>query len=728
MGLEQGTVDGPLYTQTMGALRGNPAYTLSRSDGTYAAAYCLNHEKLATDGTGYTWEDLGQDRRADVIGTILAHGFQYSGKPSGEYAWGRGDSNDKWLVTQLLVWATCNGHIFIQGNHVIGFEAAVDEDMKKIAPYAYNPSGFLAYYNQLKATITKSRLIPSFASYPAELDLKATAAKPIVLRWDGSKFTATVTDTNGVLANFNFRNSIPGVTCSVSGNQLTLSTDKPIPEAITSSTVSYRAQGGRGAVAVWRTNSHDSSQQDFAVYTSGYDPILAQLTVKTEGDTTQSAKLVKTSEDGKVGGITFRIAGSDGSAYTKVTDSAGNIEIEELKIYDASGKPITYTATEDTPEGYEPTRPQSFTLTSGKAVVAFTNKLKRGALEVTKTSEDGLTAGVKFHLYGTSTTGQAVDMTATTDASGVARLADVPVGTGYVLEEVQAPYGYVLTSEPVPFDVVQEDSEVEGSISVIVVELTNAPQKGTISVGKTGEVFASVTESDGVYQPVYSVQGLPGAVYEITAAEDIVTLDGTVRYMAGELVDTVTTDASGSAKSKALYLGQYTVTETKAPFGMILNAEPHHVHVTTDGEIVIEDVAEFKHLIPGKEYTITGVLMDKSTGMPLTVDDKEIRSEVTFTPETADGEVTVQFTFDAAGLTTATEVVVFETLYREGVEIAVHADIEDEEQTVTLTPPAPPTPNVPDTGDSGLEMWLVLFISALLGAAVYAAFRGPAHL
>ena len=111
--------------------------------------------------------------------------------------------------------------------------------------------------------------------------------------------------------------------------------------------------------------------------------------------------------------------------------------------------------------------------------------------------------------------------------------------------------------------------------------------------------------------------------------------------------------------------------------------------------------------------TVSGVLINKATGEPFTLNGEEIRSDVTFTPETADGEVTVTFTFNADGITKETEVVVFETLYREGVEIAVHADIEDDGQTVKLTPP---TPDVPQTGDnSNLGFWIGLGAIALGG-------------
>ena len=131
------------------------------------------------------------------------------------------------------------------------------------------------------------------------------------------------------------------------------------------------------------------------------------------------------------------------------------------------------------------------------------------------------------------------------------------------------------------------------------------------------------------------------------------------------------------------------------------------------GDITIEDTVSYKNLTVGKKYTVKGILMDKATGKPFLVNGKEVTSEVTFTAEKKDGEITVRFTFDGSKVTKQTDIVVFETLYRDGVEIAAHADIEDGGQTVTLTPPAPP---VPQTGDnSNLGFWIGLGAVALGG-------------
>ena len=111
-----------------------------------------------------------------------------------------------------------------------------------------------------------------------------------------------------------------------------------------------------------------------------------------------------------------------------------------------------------------------------------------------------------------------------------------------------------------------------------MVEVTkpNTAQKGVIRISKSGEVFSSVTEADGIYQPVFTVKGLAGAVYEITAAEDIITPDGTLRYAAGEVVDTVTTDETGLAESKPLYLGKYEVREITAPYRLCTERRSPH--------------------------------------------------------------------------------------------------------------------------------------------------------
>ena len=156
----------------------------------------------------------------------------------------------------------------------------------------------------------------------------------------------------------------------------------------------------------------------------------------------------------------------------------------------------------------------------------------------------------------------------------------------YTLKEVRAPYGYVLDDTPIPFVISQENASTDTGVTVVKVKARDVAQKGVINITKTGEIFSSVEENKGVYTPKYSVGNLKGAVFEVYAAEDITTLDGTVRYEQGTLVDTITTDNNGVAKSKELYLGKYTVIEKTAPNGYVHNAAKYDAELTYAGQNV----------------------------------------------------------------------------------------------------------------------------------------------
>ncbi len=539
----------------------------------------------------------------------------------------------------------------------------------------------------------------------------------------------------------------------------------------------------------------------------------------------------------------------------------------------------------------------------------------------------------------------------------------------YTLKEVQAPYGYVLDDTPIPFSITQENSSTDTGVTVVKVKAKDMAQKGIINITKTGETFSSVEENNGIYTPKYSISNLKGAIFEIYAAEDITTLDGTVRYEQGTLVDTITTDDDGVAKSKELYLGKYTVIEKTAPNGYVHNTAKYDAELTyagqnvsvtstdlsvyngrqkvavslkkemdedktfnlgknneissvqfgvyanedikasngdvipkdalitfancdkngsivfdcdlpvgfkwyvkeiatdkhyilsdtkyafdteyqgqdvkvidikvnndkaiennliygsvkglkvdretqevikgatfglffantselteknavltaiTDengvfvfnnipygeylikelkpaegyldnedvftviirdneqvveltaindkvpelkttatvndkkeviakGEITIKDTVEYKHLVPNTEYVIKGTLMDKSTGKLFKVKGKEITSTVKFVPDKADGKVEVTFTFDGSAIKKDTELVVFETLSRDGVELTAHADINDDGQTVTIKVPELENPK---TGDErNINQILDIAGASLVGIA-----------
>ena len=795
----------------------------------------------------------------EYIGRIMTYGWQ--GNASTSWMSSNPDHANQmagYIATQLLVWETIVGERDSQFNHVDANAQGKNNVTEYISAEHPLRSQIFSQYSAIESAVKRHTMLPSFFSSTAD-------AGAYELKWDGEKYSATLTDTNGVLGDYTFSSSTAGLNFSVDGSQLTITSSQALKGSVTVKAEKISAQ--RSGVVVWTDGVTGGGTQDFATYgTTVSDQMVGYLNLEVK---TGNMKLIKTSEDGKVEGISFTITG-EGYNATKTTNAAGEIDITDLN-------PGVYTVTEQSIDKYEPQATQRVTIVSGQtATVTFNNVLKRGSLEVTKTSEDGLAEGMTFHLSGTSLSGLPVDEYAVTDSTGVARFENVLIGTGYVLEEVdtpiryvvpeaqtatiewnevtdktvnnilkkfrvtvtksdvetgtpqgdgslagatyglykgdtlidsfttdengqfttgyyvcdsdwtireinpsegylvdstihhvgaepelytielndtandvteqiikgdiaiikhtddgetgietpeegaefqiylkaagsydaakdserdvlvcdengfaqskklpygtyivhqtkgwegrelmddfevyisqdgqtyrylinnaafesyikvvkvdaetgvtipyagagfqiyrpdgskvemtftyptpttidtfytnaegylvtpekleygsgyslvevQAPYGYVLDSTPVYFDVTEDNSTEEGGVTVIEVTKSNMAQKGVIKVSKTGEVFSSVQENEGVYQPVYEVTGLPGAVFEITALEDVYTPDGTLRYSAGEVVDTITTGEDGTAQSQPLYLGKFQVKEIEFPHGM----------------------------------------------------------------------------------------------------------------------------------------------------------------
>ena len=225
-------------------------------------------------------------------------------------------------------------------------------------------------------------------------------------------------------------------------------------------------------------------------------------------------------------------------------------------------------------------------------------------------SETGKTIpyeGAGFEIYDSN--GQKISMTFAyptpttidtfyTNSEGYLITPEVLPYGEYSLVEVQAPYGYALDKTPVAFSVSLENAEKENSLTIVKVEKQNTAQKGRISVQKTGDIFTSVnmassayTDENGelvvnptTYTPVFADGDLSGAVFQVIAVEDIVTLDGTTRAYAGDVVSEITTDENGYGETEPLYLGKYEVREIKAPYGYVLNNEPKDVELTYAGQ------------------------------------------------------------------------------------------------------------------------------------------------
>lgn len=877
-------------------------FTTIRAMGSYEGNICYCIEPGVPQQTGNTFTKKGEDFwdeypssynstiSPDDIKLFIGRIFQYGYTGTISTSWrSQNEGGDKLahaVATQLLIWETVVGERDADFNKVgTGGKSAIVEQISTNHPLY---SQIMSYYNSIAASVQRHSKVPSFLAKSVE------KARNIELEWNGEAYTATLTDTNGVLSDYVFSANASGIRFSVSGNMLTITADDAPSDTVTITAEKKNSQ--RRGVITWTDGVYgpNGKLQDTITYAQTVnDPVKGYLNIKVSYGGT---KIVKTSEDGKVEGISFTITGN-GVNKTVTTGTGGVIQIDNLA-------PGVYTVTEQSYDKYEPQEVRRVTVVSGQvATVNFNNTLKRGTLIVTKTSEDGLNEGVKFHLYGTSLSGLAVDEYAVTDNTGKAVFSDVLIGTGYTLEEVDtairyvvpeqqtaavewntvtnknftnilkkwnvtvtksdaemglpqgdatlagavygiykgdqlvdtyttdangqfttkyyvcgddwtireitpsegylldssvypigaeaknyaveynttandvteqiikgriaiikhtddgetqletpeagaefavflkaagsydsaktserdylicdengyavtkdlpygiytvhqtkgwdgrellsdfdvyiskdgqtyrylannrnfesyikivkvdaetgkviplagagfrlyrpdgslitqtftypevttidtfytnsdgylitpekleygtgyslvevsAPYGYTLSGEPVYFDVTADNATEDNAVTVVEVTKPNMAQKGVIKISKSGEVFSSVTEADGTYQPVFAVKGLAGAVYEITAAEDIITPDGTLRYTAGEVVDTVTTDETGLAESKPLYLGKYEIREITAPTGYVRNTEIHTAELVYAGQEVeiTETAADF---------------------------------------------------------------------------------------------------------------------------------------
>ena len=205
--------------------------------------------------------------------------------------------------------------------------------------------------------------------------------------------------------------------------------------------------------------------------------------------------------------------------------------------------------------------------------------------------------GEKIAMTYSYPTPTAIDVFYTNSEGYLITPEVLPYGE-YSLVEVQAPYGYALDKTPVAFSVSSENAEEENLLTIVKVEKQNTAQKGKISVHKTGDIFTSVTTASSAYTnengemivnpttytPVFADGDLSDAIFQVIAVEDIVTLDGTTRAYAGDVVSEITTDENGYAETEPLYLGKYEVREIKAPYGYVLNNEPKDVELTYAGQ------------------------------------------------------------------------------------------------------------------------------------------------
>ena len=549
---------------------GSSRYTTVRAMGSYDGNICYCIEPGVPQESGDRFTKKGEDFwdnypssynhtiSPDDIKLFIGRIFQYGYTGTISTSWrSQNEGADKLahaVATQLLVWETVVGERDADFNKVgTGGKDAICDQISTDHPLY---SRIMSYYNSIAASVQTHSKVPSFFAK------SAGKAKNIELEWDGEKYTATLTDTNNVLSNYSFSASVSGIRFSVSGNKLTITADTAPSDTVTITAEKKNSQ--RRGVITWTDGVYgpNGKLQDIVTYAQSVnDPVKGYLNIKVSYG---SAKIVKTSEDGKVEGISFTITGN-GVNKTVQTSAGGTIQIDNLT-------PGVYTVTEQNYDKYEPHEVRRVTVVSGQtATVSFSNVLKRGDLTVTKTSEDGLNEGVTFRLSGTSLSGFAVDEYAVTDKSGKAYFRDVLIGTGYVLEEVDTAIRYVAPEN-----------------QTAAIEWNKVTNKSFTNILKKWNV--TVTKSD----------------YETgTAQGDASLADATYGIYKGEqLIDRYTTDANGQFTTKYYVCGDdWLVREIEPSEGYLLDESAHHIgaeakNYTVEYNSTANDVTE--QIVKGK--------------------------------------------------------------------------------------------------------------------------------
>lgn len=652
-----------------------------RAIGSYDANICYCIEPGVIQNTGDAFSRMGEDfwenmpdfndlmtpqQMKRYIGRIMTYG--YTGGVSTQWRSQNAGGNKlaQAYATQLLIWETVVGERDADFRYVAPTDAdAVREVIRDTHPLREK---IFSYYDSIVSNVQKHTRVPSFCAKSLR------EARTVVLELDGSAYSAVLTDENGVLENYTFSADNPDVQCTIAGNRLILTVEDAPTAPVT--LTAEKKNSSRCGVITWTDGQFGigSGLQDLVTYAETVnDPVVGYLKVEAGQG---SFKIVKTSEDGKIAGISFTVTGDDFNE-TVTTDANGELQLENLV-------PGVYTVTENAAAFYEPQQPQTVTVKASQTAEAFfSNQLKRGTLEVAKTAEDGFVQGVTFRLFGTADCGQPVDVYAETDETGLAVFEDIPIGSNYTLEEVGTPERYIV---PVPVSIKIVWNEV--TKQTIENRLVHGSIRG-IKVGKAGKP-------------------LSGAVFGLFA-------EGTTEFVENAAFAVAESSEDGSFSFENIPYGVWLVREMKAPAGYVLSGEIFEVRITGNNVVIELGKLENKPVTGKLELT----KLDVSTGKPL--------PNAGFRIKDADGNVMIEGYTDEHGIARFTlgygEYTYEEFSAPEGylLDTTPHAfaiTVEGQIVKTEMTNERVPTPEIPQTGDSSnLTLWLGLGGIALGGLA-----------
>ena len=773
-------------------------------NGTSYPAYCLQHGKGRVNNGAYVQRD--NYGMTEAMRRIVAYGFNDTNAlQDGNNGWYSAETA-KMMVTQHLVWLASEGYITVDGTNW-SWSSGIDNDVERMANLAYNGSVVRSYYAELKDRLLRSEIVPSFAGKSSD----GSDTQEIALQLVNGKYTATVTDTNGVLDLFDFQQA--GFDISRNGNTLTISTNT-LPEQETTIIGAGYTVGDKNSIAVWEDRDQQANIQHQATC-PGTTKTTAYIKIKGENPK-YTVTLTKTSADVKI---------TNGNANYSLEGAVYNVyEANGMPNHDYTNDPIvaTFTTQKDghatlskmlengdyvtieqvAPLGYTlDTSVHRFSVDGKSTDISVVDDPSAVTLTVTKKDSDTNSsvatgnASLAGAVYRVSylQDGSEVHRDITTNSSGRAVLKGIPIGQIKV-QEISSPLGYKLDPtvhiyNVAPHEVTSAEFELEPA------DFTEEVMKGQIALHKQYETLDDLAEEQGAEFDIYlksagsfdaaketerdhittgadgmaTTKDLPYGTYvvhqtkggngrqlvadfDVSISEDgkvysydLVNVqknaqlkivktseDGVIegiKFRVTRLEDgysaEYTTNATGEILTETLPIYadkdgatkyQYKVEEldieetfgyqlpdsqtVELSEGEIASVSFHNKPIeigtkaTVEGEkevdpldkVTLTDTVSYTGLVPGKEYKVVGVLMDKLTGEKLLVNGQEIIAETTFIAEAKNGSVDVTFVFDATGLH-GKEIVVFEDLYRENVLLATHADINDEGQTIKVKNP-----------------------------------------
>lgn len=577
-----------------------PLYDIYRNGVSYPA-YCLQHGKGRVNNGAYVQRD--NYGMTEAMRRIIAYGYNTTNS-LGKNDW-YSDATAKTMVTQHLVWLASEGYITVDGTNW-SWGSGIDTDVERMANLAYNGSVVRSYYAELKDRLLRSEIVPSFAGKSSD----GSDAQEIALQLVNGKYTATVTDTNGVLDLFDFQKA--GFDISRNGNTLTISTST-LPEQETTIIGAGYTVGDKNSIAVWEDRDQQANIQHQATC-PGTTQTMAYIKIKGEKPK-YTVTLTKTSADVKItnGNANYSLEGAVYYVYKDVnipdypywnykpyatftTDANGHAELSK-KLENGNYVTIEQVA----PLGYTlDTSVHRFSVDGKNTDIPVVDDPGYIQLTIKKKDSDnntGIASGdakLEGAIYRVAYLENGVTVTKdiTINASAVARLSKLPIGKLKVWE-ISAPIGYKLDSTVHVYDI-KAHQATSDIYELEPEDFTEDVFKSRISLHKQYETLDNLAEEQGAEFDVY-----------LKSAGSFDAAKETER-------DHITTGADGMATTKDLPYGTYVVHQTKGGNGRQLVSD-FDVVISEDGKVYSYDLvnvqknAQLKIVKTSEDGVIEGI-------------------------------------------------------------------------------------------------------------------------